>query len=164
MAGTATKLAIESQYLLYTNYGTYSGLNVKVKAILNHEKAAEVPFSIKNLAINEKVIDITANETDTYLNSQLFYLCVSTDGSETQYLVWDDVIDSSKTTKVSTTYNYSLNLEVNNSLIADLPTIERSITTFIQSTYGNTVIPTLVSNGEIESTLDSKTQELNKYK
>ena len=49
-------------------------------------------------------------------------------------------------------------------MISDLPTIENSITTFIKTTYGNSVIPTLVGNGEVESTTDSKTQELNKYK
>ena len=55
-------------------------------------------------------------------------------------------------------------MEVSSDLIADLPTIENSINTFIKSTYGNSVIPTLVGNGETQSTTDSKTQELNRYK
>ena len=166
MEGSANKLSINSKYLLYTNYSTISALKVKVIGILNYSKAQEVPYSIKNLAINEKVVDITNNDTEEYLKNQLYYLCIYTDanGKETQYLVWDDVIDTQRTTKLSISYDYSLNLEVSSDLISDLSTIENSINTFIKTTYGNSVIPTLVSNGEVKSTTDSKTQELNKYK
>lgn len=164
MSGTATKLSIDSQYLIHTNYGTYMGDKIKVKAILNYEKASEISFSIKNLAINEKVIDVNADETDTYLASQLYYLCEALDGSGTQYLFWDDIIDIINTTKLSTKYSYNLDIEVDASLVANLPTIENSIVTFIKSTYGNAVKPTLIANGEVESSLDNKTQELNKYK
>ena len=166
MEGSANNLSINSKYLLYTNYSTISALKVKVIGILNYSKAQEIPYSIKNLAINEKVVDTTNNDTEEYLKDQLYYLCIYTDlnGNETPYLVWDDVIDTQRTTKLSISYDYSLNLEVSSDLISDLPTIENSITTFIKTTYGNSVIPTLVGNGEVESTTDSKTQELNKYK
>lgn len=166
MEGSANNLSINSKYLLYTNYSTISTLKVKVIGILNYSKAQEVPYSIKNLAINEKVVDITNNDTEEYLKNQLYYLCIHTDanGKETQYLVWDDVIDTQRTTKLSISYDYSLNLEVSSDLISDLSTIENSINTFIKTTYGNSVIPTLISNGEVKSTTDSKTQELNKYK
>lgn len=166
MEGSANNLSINSKYLLYTNYSTISTLKVKVIGILNYSKAQEVPYSIKNLAINEKVVDITNNDTEEYLKNQLYYLCIHTDanGKETQYLVWDDVIDTQRTTKLSISYDYSLNLEVSSDLISDLSTIENSINTFIKTTYGNSVVPTLVSNGEVKSTTDSKTQELNKYK
>lgn len=166
MEGSANNLSINSKYLLYTNYSTISALKVKVIGILNYSKTQEVPYSIKNLAINEKVVDITNNDTEEYLKNQLYYLCIYTDanGKETQYLVWDDVIDTQRTTKLSISYDYSLNLEVSSDLISDLSTIENSINTFIKTTYGNSVIPTLVSNGEVKSTTDSKTQELNKYK
>ena len=166
MEGSANNLSINSKYLLYTNYSTISRLKVKVIGILNYSKAQEVPYSIKNLAINEKVVDTTNNDTEEYLKNQLYYLCIYTDanGRETPYLVWDDVIDTQRTTKLSISYDYSLNLEVSSDLISDLPTIENSINTFIKTTYGNSVIPTLISNGEVKSTTDSKTQELNKYK
>ena len=166
MEGSANNLSINSKYLLYTNYSTISGLKIKVIGILNYTKAQEIPYSIKNLGINEKVVDTSADDTEEYLRNQLYYLCVYTDntGKETQYLVWDDIIDSQRTTKLSVSYDYSLNLEVSSDLIADLPTIENSINTFIKSTYGNSVIPTLVGNGETQSTTDSKTQELNRYK
>lgn len=166
MEGSANNLSINSKYLLYTNYSTISALKVKVIGILNYSKAQEVPYSIKNLAINEKVVDTTNNDTEEYLKDQLYYLCIHTDanGNETPYLVWDDVIDTQRTTKLSISYDYSLNLEVSSDLISDLPTIENSINTFIKTTYGNSVIPTLISNGETKTTTDTKTQELNKYK
>lgn len=166
MEGSANNLSINSKYLLYTNYSTISALKVKVIGILNYSKAQEVPYSIKNLAINEKVVDTTNNDTEEYLKDQLYYLCIHTDanGKETQYLVWDDVIDTQRTTKLSISYDYSLNLEVSSDLISDLPTIENSINTFIKTTYGNSVIPTLIGNGETKTTTDTKTQELNKYK
>ena len=142
MEGSANNLSINSKYLLYTNYSTISALKVKVIGILNYSKAQEVPYSIKNLAINEKVVDTTNNDTEEYLKNQLYYLCIYTDanGKETPYLVWDDVIDTQRTTKLSISYDYSLNLEVSSD------------------------IPTLISNGETKSTTDTKTQELNKYK
>lgn len=166
MEGSANKLSINSKYLLYTNYSTISGVKIKVIGILNYSKAQEIPYSIKNLGINEKVVDTSNDDTEEYFKNQLYYLCVYTDntGKETQYLIWDDVIDSKRTTKLSVSYDYSLNLEVSSDLITDLPTIENSINTFIKSTYGNSVIPTLVGNGETISTSDSKTQELNRYK
>lgn len=166
MEGSANNLSINSKYLLYTNYSTISALKVKVIGILNYTKAQEVPYSIKNLAINEKVVDTSTDNTEEYLKNQLYYLCVHTDsaGKETPYLVWDDVIDTQRTTKLSISYDYSLNLEVSSDLIADLPTIENSINTFIKSTYGNSVIPTLIGNGETKSTTDTKMQELNRYK
>jgi hypothetical protein len=166
MEGSANNLSINSKYLLYTNYSTIAGLKIKVIGILNYTKAQEVPYSIKNLAINEKVVDTSTDNTEEYLKNQLYYLCVHTDsaGKETPYLVWDDVIDTQRTTKLSISYDYSLNLEVSSDLIADLPTIENSINTFIKSTYGNSVIPTLIGNGEAKSTTDTKTQELNRYK
>ena len=166
MEGSANNLSINSKYLLYTNYSTIAGLKIKVIGILNYTKAQEVPYSIKNLAINEKVVDTSTDNTEEYLKNQLYYLCVHTDsaGKETPYLVWDDVIDIQRTTKLSISYDYSLNLEVSSDLIADLPTIENSINTFIKSTYGNSVIPTLIGNGETKSTTDTKTQELNRYK
>ena len=166
MQGVANILSINSSYLIYTNYSTIAGLKVKVIGILNYDKAQEYPYSIKNLAINEKVIDTTIDDTEKYLMNQLFYLCLHTDstGKETPYIIWDDIIDTQKTTKLSVAYDYTLNLDVSSDLIADLSTIENSITTFIRTTYGNSVIPTLVSNGEVSSTADTKTQELNKYK
>lgn len=166
MSGQASKLSINAQYLLYTNYGTINGEKVKVKAILNYEKANEIPYSIKNIAINEKVIDVESTETDTYIENQLYYLCIVTDanGDELSLIVWDDIIDSTKTTKLSVEYNYSLDLNVSAALVADLPTIENSIVTFIKNTYGNTVVPNLIANGEVDTTTDAKTQELNNYK
>lgn len=166
MEGSANNLSINSKYLLSTNYSSISGLKVKVIGILNYSKAQEIPYSIKNLAINEKVVDTANDDTEEYLKNQLYYLCIHTDstGKETPYLVWDDVIDTQRTTKLSISYDYSLNLEVSSDLVADLPTIENSIVTFIKTTYGNSVVPTLVGNGETKTTTDTKTQELNRYK
>ena len=165
-SGSAINLSINSKYLLYTNYSTISGAKIKVIGILNYTKAQEIPYSIKNLSINEKVVDLNTEDTELYLKDQLYYLCIVTDldGKETPILVWDDIIDTQRTTKLSAAYDYSLNLEVSSDLIADLPTIENSITTFIKTTYGNSVVPTLVGNGEVKTSTDAKTQELNKYK
>lgn len=163
--GTMTKLSINSKYNLYTNYATISGVQISVEAILNYDAAQNRGFSITNLAINEKVIDLNSDETIEYLKDQLYYLCIHTDvnNNESVYLVWDDIIDSDKTTKLSTKYNYTLELDISSNLISNLPTIENSIKTYINQTYGSSVTPTLTSNGET-STLDTTTQELNKYK
>jgi len=160
-AGIANKLEINSTYLLFTNYSTISNLKVTVKAIMNYEKASAIPYSIKNLAINEKVIDLTAENTDEYFEDQLYYLCIYTDekGDENQCIVWDDVVDSNNTTKTNTKYDYSLQLDIKSDLLSNLPTIEKSITTFITTTYGTNIVPTLVKNGELKSSVDEKILE-----
>lgn len=162
---SASKLSINSKYNLYTNYDTISGVKVDVVSILNYEQAQNKGFSITNLAINEKVIDLDSDTTEEYLKNQLYYHCVyrDSDNNETTYLVWDDVIDSDRTTKLSVKYSYTLELDVNSSLISNLPTIENSITTAITNTYGSSVVPNLVSNGETTE-LDSTAQTLETYK
>lgn len=166
MSGSTIKLEINSNYLLFTNYSTINNVKVKVVSIMNYEEASKISYSIRNLAINEKVIDLNSDNTDEYLNKQLFYYCINTDadGTENPYIVWDDVVDETRTTKLSVTYNYNLSLDVQADLVADISTIEKSITTFIASTYGSSIKATLVSDGIEGSEVDSKTAELLKYK
>lgn len=162
---TSNKLMINCKYNLYTNYGTINGVKVDVTAMLNYDEAQNRGYSITNLAINEKVIDLNSDETFEYLKEQIYYLCIARDANNNEivYLVWDDVIDSDKTTKLSVKYTYTLELDVNSNLISNLPTIEDSIKTYINKTYGSSVQANLSTIGE-ESNLDETTKELNQYK
>ncbi|MGL4950044.1 MAG: hypothetical protein ACRC5M_06650 [Anaeroplasmataceae bacterium] len=163
---TSNKLKINSQFLLYTTYSTINNQKVKVVGVLNYDEAQAIPYSIKSLAINEKVIDLENGDTEGYLKDQLYFHCIVTDsnGDTSPILVWDDIIDVNKTTMLSVTYTYSLALEVNSDVISNLPTIENSITTFINNTYNSTVKPTLISYGMESNTTDNTSRELAMYK
>lgn len=161
------KLVINGEYLIYTLYNTISALSVKVAGILNYEEAQELPYSIKVLGNNEKVIsDKNETETEEYLSGILYYKCVYTNslGKEEIIIIWDDIIDWSKTVRKSVDYEYRLTLTIGSNLISDKTTIENAITTYINKTFGGSVVPTLVALGTSEETEDQTTKELNEYK
>jgi len=123
--GSITNLQVNIPYLLFTKKETIMAERVKVVGILNYEQANDINYSIITLAINEKVIE-KKNEpdaTENYLKAQFFYKCKGLDknGAETDkiFLVWDDVIDTIKTTQLMSTYTYKLTLQVNTNL--DMP-------------------------------------------
>lgn len=162
---TTSKLDINSEYLVYTNYETISAKKLKIVGILNYEQALDLPYSVIVLALNENVVK--ANEdTEAYLKNLLFYKCTSlnSNNEEEIYIIWDDIINFNKTTKLSVTYEYRLSLDIQTGLISDKATIENSITTFINNTYSGTVKPELVSLGTSESTEDETTKQLEEYK
>ena len=162
---TSTKLDINSEYLVYTTYETISALKLKIVGILSYEQALELPYSVKVLALNEKVVD-TNDNTEEYLKDLLFYKCTRTNSKNEEeiYVIWDDIIDFNKTTKLSVSYEYRLTLDISSDLISDKSTIENSITTFIANNYGNTVKSELIAYGTTDSTEDETTKQLNYYK
>lgn len=160
---TANKLSVNMKYLLYTKYNTIPGVNVDVVGIMNYDEAILLPYSIISLAINEKVVDVE-DETENYLREQLYYKCVnkSEDGKETIYVVWDNIIDSERTTRLSVEYSYTMKLTVDANLDTSLSDIINDIHAYIVSTYGASVTPVFTQTGVGE--YDSENNELNEYK
>lgn len=163
----SNKLSINGEYLIYTLYGTISALSVKVAGILNYSEAKDLPYSIKVIANNEKVIsDKNEEDTEEYLSGLLYYKCVyeNSSGEEELVIIWDDIIDWSKTIRKSTDYEYRLTLSIGSDLINDKTTIENAITTYITKTFAGGITPKLVALGTSEESEDQTTKELNETK
>lgn len=113
------KLSINKSYNLFTKKETIAYKKVKVLGILNYEEAQSIADSIYQLAINETVID--TEDTANYLEKQIYYKLVTLDGTNTNLVCWDDVIDFDKTTELNVGFNLlvSVNINANSSISID---------------------------------------------
>ncbi len=113
------KLTINKSYNLFTNKETIAYKKVKVLGILNYEEAQSIADSIYQLAINETVID--SEDTANYLENQIYYKLVTLDGTNTNLVCWDDVIDFEKTTELNVDFNLvvTVNINANSSISID---------------------------------------------
>lgn len=113
------KLSINKSYNLFTKKETIAYKKVKVLGILNYEEAQSIADSIYQLAINEAVID--TEDTANYLEKQIYYKLLTLDGTNTNLVCWDDVIDFDKTTELNVGFNLlvSVNINANSSISID---------------------------------------------
>lgn len=160
---TNKKLELNTKYLLFTKYNTIPGLEVEVVGLINYQEAEDLPFSITNLAINEKVVD--SEDTDAYLKDQLYFKCIykDEDNNETIYLVWDDIIDEIRTTRLSVQYKYNLLLDVDTGIDVSLNTVIESVASYIGTNFGSNIRPTITSLGIVSEEL-TRDDILNQYK
>ena len=160
---TNKKLELNTKYLLFTKYNTIPGLEVEVVGLINQQEAKDLPFSITNLAINEKVVD--SEDTDVYLIDQLYFKCIykDEDNNETIYLVWDDIIDEIRTTRLSVQYKYNLLLDVDTGIDVSLNTVIESVASYIGTNFGPNIRPTITSLGIVSDELTTD-DILNQYK
>jgi len=167
MTGVANKLKINTSYLLFTNYNTISTQKVKVVGIINYEQTLKLSYSVTGMSINEKVVELSeeyGTDTEEYLRNQLYYKCVALNDDNKEkvdqiYLVWDDIIDTTRTTQLNTEYNYNLRLIVNNNLTESIDDIKKEIETFIEERYKkfidvNMSINRVISRNDTKAMLD----------
>ena len=100
-------LTIGKRYLISTKKETILKASVEVTGILNYQMAIKEPYDLLSLAVNERIIDKN-NDDMAYLYSQLYYKCVLNDGTNQIILVWDDILDETRTTELSITHNYDM--------------------------------------------------------
>jgi hypothetical protein len=140
---TVVKLDINKTYLLFTNADTINAKKVKVVGILNYDQAMIENYSITGLAINEKVVGQEYPTTEEYLVDQLYWKCISFDNDienpDEILVVWDDVIDAVRTTRLSTSYKYQMTLEVGSELNQSLDSIISKLQSFIQTEFEGNV-------------------------
>lgn len=163
------KLKINSSYSVYTKLRFINGDKVKVTGILNYDELENLPFSITNLAINEKVVDTTNNaETDTYLKKQQYYLCKYINNEEKVLILWDDVIDSNKTTRLNVDYNYNLKLSVTHEFEGSIDDVINDIQTLLFDKYKtqleSSFINTSVNSYENPFDSDNTEDTINYYR
>lgn len=158
-------LTIGKRYLISTKKETILKSSIEVTGILNYQMAQKEPYDIISLAVNERIIDKN-NDDMSYLYSQLYYKCVLNDGTNQIILVWDDIIDESRTTELSVTHNYDMSVKIDDNSKIESKEVISFISNAIKEKYGTNVEVEMLLKGIYGSTgeTESDADKLAKYK
>lgn len=141
----ANKLTIGSTIQLYTNYETIAGTKVKVVAVIAYSEIAKQTFNITALAINERVISVSDEDLESLIENtgDQIYLCraveANADGSHSEYVVWDSIINAEKTKIISNTYTYNLNIKLLDSTSVPISQIISGIEKYVKNNFSTSV-------------------------
>lgn len=158
-------LTIGKRYLISTKKETILKSSVEVTGILNYTMAQKEPYDIISLAINERIID-KDNDDMSYLYTQLYYKCILNDGTNQIILVWDDILDETRTTELSITHNYDMAVKIDDNSKLEAKEVISFITNSIKEKYGTNVDLSILLKGTYGSSgeTESDTDKLAKYK
>lgn len=149
-------LTIGKKYFLLTKNKTVSGIRMQVVGIVNYTEAAKLPYSIDVLAVNEKVISDTSDDTLVeYFADKTFYWCKDI-ANNTVYVLWDEIIDMTGTTMISAEYDYRMKINVGVDVDFTIGSVLEFIKTAVANEYGTKVQLVLESYGYDSSTLSDK--------
>jgi hypothetical protein len=149
-------LTIGKKYFLLTKNKTVSGIRMQVVGIVNYTEAAKLPYSIDVLAVNEKVISDTSDDTLVeYFTDKTFYWCKDIT-NDTVYVLWDEIIDMTGTTMISAEYDYRMKINVGVDVDFTIGSVLEFIKTAVANEYGTKVQLVLESYGYDSSTLSDK--------
>lgn len=167
----ATLLKIGSSYNFYSKYNSILNKKVKVVAIMTYSEASTQTFDMKTLAINERVISVKDEDLESMIGNDNIYLLrelsQSPDGSKNEYIVWDSIINFSKTIAIDEEYLSTIKIKINNAADFGISQIINTIKKTILSTYGSGVdiqISTPTTGAEIDGSESSMTTYLTNEK
>lgn len=159
-------LTVGKSYNISTVEKTIVKRKVKVVGYLNYDEALKVPYNIRTLAINEKIVTEN-NEDNTYLQNQQYYKCVvlQSDNANVEtseyILVWDDVIDTNSTTELNVSYDLNVVVSINPNADVQISEIMDSIKSHIVSDYSGSVdVNITINNVSSNVTIDTNTERL----
>lgn len=159
-------LTVGKSYNISTVEKTIVKRKVKVVGYLNYDEALKVPYNIRTLAINEKIVTEN-NEDNTYLQNQQYYKCVvlqsdNANQETSEYiLVWDDVIDTNATTELNVSYDLNVVVSINPNADVQISEIMDSIKSHIVSDYSGSVdVNITINNVSSNVTIDTNTERL----
>ena len=136
-------LSIGKKYSLYTNYNTIINQKVEVVAILSYDECKKVSYDLSVLGINERVISVKDEDIKEAIGSDNIYHCralvPNADGTYSEFLVWDSIINLNKTTIIGEDYTCELKLNLNETSAYTIQQILSTIQAAVQSTYGDGV-------------------------
>lgn len=159
-------LTVGKSYNISTVEKSIVKRKVKVVGYLNYDEALKVPYNIRTLAINEKIVTEN-NEDNTYLQNQQYYKCVilqsdNANQETSEYiLVWDDVIDTNATTELNVSYDLNVVVSINPNADIQISEIMDSIKSHIVSDYsGNVDVNITINSVSSNVTIDTNTERL----
>ena len=136
-------LSIGKRYSLYTNYNTIINQKVEVVAILSYDECKKVSYDLSVLGINERIISVKDEDIKEAIGSDSIYHCralvPNADGTYSEFLVWDSIINFNKTTTIGEDYTCELKLNLNETSSYTIQQILNTIQASVQSTYGDGV-------------------------
>jgi hypothetical protein len=152
-------LTVGKIYQLYTKYETIAAEQVKIVGTLAYSEITKVPYNVTVLAINERVIAIKDEDLEERIAEDVIYHCRATqpkpDGTYSEYIVWDSIINREKTIRINETYKYELNISINNVLNSPITQIISDIEKYISRIYPNLIFNIILSS--TQETVDSGT-------
>lgn len=158
-------LEIKKKYLITTKKESILKTPIIVLGKMDYSLAQKEPYDIINLAINEKVVD-KQNDDMSYLNSQIYYKCQTTDGNRTTIIVWDDILDVNRTTELSVTFKFDTLITIDDNSKLELREVLNTISKAVTEKYGKNVSLELLLKNQYGSEGESETDadKLEKYK
>lgn len=151
-------LKIGKQYNLYTNYSTIVNQKVEVVAILSYDECAKVSYDMSILAINERVISVKDEDIEEAIGNDNIYHCraleSNSDGTHTEYLVWDSIINDDKTTLIGEDYTCQLTINIGLNSSVSISQILNTIQQSVSSNYGGAVKLSITTPTEAASKED----------
>lgn len=158
-------LEIKKKYLITTKKESILKTPIIVLGKMDYSLAQKEPYDIINLAINEKVVD-KQNDDMSYLNSQIYYKCQTTDGNRTTIIVWDDILDVNRTTELSVTFKFDTLITIDDNSKIELREVLNTISKAVTEKYGKNVSLELLLKNQYGSEGESETDadKLEKYK
>lgn len=161
-------LVLGKKYFLLTNNKTISGVAIQCVGIVNYEEAKKLAYSIDVLAVNERVISDTSDETlESYFADKTFYWCRNVNDENDVYVVWDEIIDTASTTMLSAEFNYRLKAIVGVDVNFTIGSVMEYIKTAVANEYGSKVQLVIESYGYDTTQLSDKEileKQLKEYK
>lgn len=152
-------LKIGKQYNLYTKYSTIVNQKVEIVGILAYSECSKVSYDMSILAINERVISIKDENIEEAIGDDNIYHCRSltknVDGTYTEYLVWDSIINDDKTTLIGEDYKCELTINVGTNSQFTVSQVMNTIQNAINTTYGGAVSVSMTTPTEASKEEDN---------
>jgi hypothetical protein len=134
-------LTVGKIYQLYTKYETIAGEQVRVIGTLAYSEISKVPYNVTVLAINERVIAVKDEDLETRISTDVIYHCravlAKPDGTYSEYIVWDSIINREKTIGINENYKYELNFSITDILNSPITQIVSDIEKYITKMHPN---------------------------
>jgi len=166
MAKPKPFLEIDCVYDLYTKRETLSSVFARCIAILSYQEALKVRFDMGVLGISEKYIPNIDESLESYLKNQnIYYLRgLQEPGTTTapkEYIVWDDIINRNRTTRINVTHVYDTYISIDDNKTHSPSQITNEIYQLINSKYAGAVHINMLlremKNADGESTSEEAT-------
>jgi hypothetical protein len=133
------QLVVGRIYQLYTKYESIAGEPVTVVGTLAYSEVSKVPYNVTVLAINERVIAVKEEDLEERIKGDTIYHCRSLyakpDGTYSEYIAWDSIINFEKTIRINETYKYQLNLSLTDVLNSPITQVVSDIERYIGKMY-----------------------------
>jgi ribosome-associated translation inhibitor RaiA len=154
-------LTVGRIYQLYTKYESIAGEQVKIVGTLAYSEIEKVPYNVTVLAINERVIAVKDEDLEERISGDTIYHCRAVtpkpDGTYSEYIVWDSIINREKTIRLNENYQYILNISIADMINSPITQIISDVEKYISKMYPGIQFSIAASSSNGDDTITSET-------